>query len=242
MRLLLIFLSIFLYGDIQKIHITPPKEIIIPPISDEKLKDFSFSGKIVIKPFYISKYEITVSDYEKYLNKTLSQRNKKRPLTNVDFYTAQKVCNFYGGRLPTQKEWIVAAGVKVAKSKCYEFLKYNQFYPYPTAKYPLDEKDKQSQCMLEDDDEIEIDRIGSEFIRVDWSYENINGTFGMLGNVSEWVDDEVIYFGKKYKIIKGGNYDNFGFNHLFDVRVVDFLPPSSKRKNVGFRCVWEDKK
>jgi hypothetical protein len=26
------------------------------------------------------------------------------------------------------------------------------------------------------------------------------------------------------------------------VRVVDFLPPSSKMKNVGFRCVWEDKK
>jgi len=224
------------------------KQVTIPKLKGE-LSKYSYSVKNKkITPFYISKYEITNKDYNKYLKaqnkkfKNYDEYELNEPVVNIDFYTAQKVCKFYKGRLPTELEWIVAASFKVAKSKCYEYLVKNRFYPYPTAKYPLNNNDPQIKCMLKDDDEIEAEFIGSELSEVEYSYENINGVYGMLGNVWEWVNSDRIYFGKKYKVIKGGSYANFKEKIFFDSRISNFLVATSKLKNVGFRCVWDKKR
>ncbi|RLA82384.1 MAG: hypothetical protein DRG78_07375, partial [Epsilonproteobacteria bacterium] len=71
-------------------------------------------------------------------------------------------------------------------------------------------------------------------------YENINGTYGMLGNLWEWVDTkkEKIYFNQKYKVIKGGSFANFHQPELFDNRISNFVKKETKMSNIGFRCVW----
>ena len=238
---------VFANNQIEKVHIDITKPITIPLIEDKALQEFSYSTKDTkLKPFYIAKYETTLSQYNQYL-KSVGQTAKivvdeealSEPVTNIDFDSAKKVCRFYGGRLPTQLEWVVSASIKVAPSKHYEHILKNSFVPYPTATYPLQTEDKHIQSMMKDDDEIEADLIGSELLEVFESYENINGTYGMLGNVWEWVEDEVIYFNKKYRIIKGGSYANFGQNKLYDSRVSNFVNPDTKMLNIGFRCVWD---
>lgn len=247
MKIIIINLLMFIYAfSMDKIYIDIPKKITIPKLKGD-ISKYSFSVKEAkIKPFYISKYETTVKEYKNYLKATKQtdkninpESNDDEPVTNIDFKTAQKVCNFYGGRLPTELEWVVSASIKVAPSKCYEFIKKYSFVPYPTAKYPLNYKDKQIKCMSKEDDEIEPEYIGSELSDVQDSYENINGTYGMLGNVWEWVDAEKIYFNQKYKVIKGGSFANFHQKKLFDSRISNFVKENTKMSNIGFRCVWD---
>ena len=249
MKILLLSLFIFVYGLAidGKVFIDIKQAVDIPKFKhDISIYSFSIENKN-IKPFYIAKYETTVKEYKKYTNKigvefTISEDiDENEPISNIDFNTAQNVCKFYGGRLPTELEWVVAASIKASYSKCYQDIKKDSFYPYSTATYPLSENDKQVKCMSEDDDEIEASLIGSELLEVQYSYENINGTYGMLGNVWEWVDDEKKYFNQQYKVIKGGSFTNFKEKVLFDNRVSNFLKPESKMPNVGFRCVWSDK-
>lgn len=235
---------------IEKIYINPNQTITIPKIADKKLQEFSFSVKNAkIKPFYIAKYETTLHQYIQYLKANKLQLDREidddalhEPVTDVDYHRALQVCKFYGGRLPTELEWVVSASIKVASSKCYEDMPYGSFTPYPTRDYPLQEHDKEIECMMQDDDEIEPELIGSELLDVSDSYENINGTYGMLGNVWEWVESKKIYFHQPYETIKGGSFANFQQKKIFDSRVSNFLNPNSKRKNVGFRCAWDTQK
>jgi len=250
MKFISVFLSTitFLFS-MDKVFIEIDKNITIPKIDDHFLSKYSFSKKSVkLNSFYISKYEITKKEYSDYLKlkkrkkiKLFSKDDGDEPVTNVNFFEAQEFCKFYNGRLPTELEWIVSASVKLAKSHCYEYIKKYSFSPYPTQKYPLKQNDKQIICMMKEDDEIEPSLIGSELLEVQYSYENINGIYGMLGNVWEWVNAKKIYFNKTYQTIKGGSYANFKDKKLFDVRVSNFLEPNAKRENVGFRCVWNEK-
>ena len=96
--------------------------------------------------------------------------------------------------------------------------------------------------MKKDDDDIEANLIGSELLEVQDSYENINGTYGMLGNVWEWVDATKKYFKNQYKVIKGGSYPNNKQPYLFDSRVSNFISKDTKMNNIGFRCVWDKTK
>ena len=247
MKKLIIFLAIVLYAqNIEKIFIDVNKKITIPkPKSDFILKDYSFYGSYKVKPFYIGKYEISIKEYNNYLKfnhkKLINAEYPDEPITFVDFDTAQKVCKFYKGRLPTELEWIVASSIKINDSKCFKSLKKGKFYRYAIGKYPLSYKDDILKCFLKIDDEVEPSLIGSEKNDVEYSYENINGTYGMFGNVWEWVNRDVTYNKKHYKVIKGGSYANFNQNALYDNRVSNFLNPMEKRDNVGFRCVWEKK-
>ena len=63
---------------------------------------------------------------------------------------------------------------------------------------------------------------------------NTVGVYDMLGNVWEWTSTE---YGSTSKELRGGSWDDGSR----DIRVsfrVRFVP-SFRRKNVGFRCVWE---
>lgn len=93
--------------------------------------------------------------------------------------------------------------------------------------------------MMKFDDEFEEREVGSELNDVELSVENINGTFGMYGNVWEWVDSSKAVFKSEYKIIKGGSFTNFDKAQFFDSRVSNFLKPHETMQNVGFRCAWD---
>ncbi len=251
-RLLLFFTASLVVADnmkIENVYITTKQKITIPKIKNDKLKDFSFSIKDKkLKPFYIAKYETTIKQYITYQKannikiQEMDEDTLAEPMTNIDYKTASKVCNYYGGRLPTEFEWVVSASIKLTPSKCYRHIKKNSFVPYPTVNYPLNKNSKQIKYMLDEDDELEVDLIGSELLEVKDSYENINGIYGMLGNVWEWVDSDKMYFNEKYKTLKGGSFANFEQKELFDSRISNFLSPDAKMNSVGFRCVWDIKK
>jgi len=246
-----IFITVFinsLYA--KKVKIFYNKPITINPIKNIKLQKYSFSVKNrKIKPFYISKYEMSVKKYMSYLQKShqVKKFNKllemeleeNEPITNINFYEAKKVCQFFGGRLPSEFEWVVAASVKVNKSNCYEHLKYGKFYNFAIVEFPLKDNSTISKCLMKNSEEFEIDLVGSELNSVEDSLENLNATYGMFGNVWEWVDEEVKYMNRSYKIIKGGSFSNKNSRVFFDSRLSNFVKPETKMSNIGFRCVWD---
>ena len=253
MKQLLILFSIALSlaaQEIPKIKIAIDKKITIEKIEDSKLNRYSFSIKDrKIPPFYIAKYETSVGEYIEYLKGTKQEKKMRKfqllevdsePITNIDFDEASRVCHYFKGRLPSEFEWVVAASIKVAKSLCYEELPKGTFSRYATENFPLNKR--VFECMLEDDDELEMELIGSELSDVEESVENINATYGMLGNVWEWVDTDRVYFKENYKVIKGGSFANFTMPKLFDSRVSNYVKRETKMQNIGFRCVWDPEK
>lgn len=233
---------------IEKILITPPKSFNIEQIQYPFFKRYSFFGKnLSLKPFYIAKYETTNKEYKDYLKKTGQDKKLQlfidmeynEPVVNVTFDEAEGFCKYYGGRLPKELEWIVASGFKVAPSQCYKDLKNGKFYHYATVEFPLDPQGKITKCMQKKDEEFDASLVGAELLEVQFSYENINGTYGMLGNVWEWVNSDKTYFNKKYKVIKGGSFANFKTKIFFDNRVSNFIKKDTQMPNIGFRCEWD---
>ncbi|MDA7817984.1 SUMF1/EgtB/PvdO family nonheme iron enzyme [Sulfurimonas sp.] len=229
--------------ELERITIESSEKISIPQLHNTTLEGHTFFSEYeVLKPFQIAKYELRVKEYIDYLKVTKqegllksilsSDIEQNEPVTNIGFNQAKDTCIFYGGRLPSELEWVVSASIKLAPSKCYEHLKTNTFHTTAIDNFS-------STCMLEEDDEFEAELVGSELLDVDMSVENINGTYGMYANVWEWVDSSVKIFRDEYRVIKGGSYANFKTPELFDSRVTNFLNEDAKLQNVGFRCAWD---
>jgi len=244
-----LLLSAYLHA-IEMIYIKTPEALSIPPLKHKYLEAYSLpSTQATVKSFYIAKYELSVQEYKFYLKQTQqlktegtlqdSELEADEPITNIDFFEAQKVCSYYKGRLPTELEWSIAASVKLSKSICYEHLKKNSFFPFATQYYPLKKEHNVSSCLNTENEDFEVSLFGSELLEVHDSIENINGTFGMLGNVWEWVDTSKEYFLQDYRVIKGGSYANYKDPIFFDSRISNFMPPTSTQANIGFRCVWD---
>ncbi len=239
MKYLLLCLSILLFGQMSRIEIIPPQVAQIPSLKEKKLQGFIYPYKTIsIKPFYIGKYEVTKQEYNLYLQqkqrklKEFDESELNEPVVNITFDEAQDVCSFYKGRLPSEEEWIVASSLKLAKTKCYENLQEGSFHPYSITPQAI-------ECMKNEDDELEEDLVGTELLDVVDSYENINGTFGMYGNVWEYVNTQIQHFSHQYVVIKGGSYADPKV--LFDNRVENFIQKSVRRVNIGFRCTWDKK-
>ncbi len=204
--------------------------------------------KVEFKDFAMAKYELTKDEYNAYANKIKKKRldpsddSSDEPATNIDYKSAQSACHFYGGRLPTNREWTEVASIKSRASLCYEHLKLGSKHTFPTSEYPLKENSPLALCLAGKDDEFEATLFGSELLSVDESLENINGTYGMLGNVWEWTDSDIIKFNKQYKIIKGGSFANYSKPKLFSSKIVNFLSPDISSPIVGFRCLWHKAK
>lgn len=241
----LFFLSLTLLAAIEKVHIAPDKFMFHG--SD---KTYAFTEDFqTVKAFWVQKHELSVGDYMRYLDSLGDKKKLKAflelgfesddPVTMVDFSEAQKVCRYYKGRLPTQREWMVAASIKSAPSLCYESLVSGSFTPWAS---PIvrQASDILVSCHERYDEEFDLQESLTQMMAVDDALENINGTFGMLGNVWEWVDAKVYYFKKPYRVIKGGSFTNAANKELYDSRYENFLQEDEKRPNVGFRCVWDE--
>jgi formylglycine-generating enzyme required for sulfatase activity len=230
---------------IDRVHIDPPQGWSIKRL---KLPYSYQKGVQPISPFDIQKYEFSVHEYANYLKQTKQMQSYEllqeaayegdEPITMVSWPEAQRACQHHGGRLPTQLEWMVAASIKSAKSLCYEDISYGSFVPFASM-IITDKSGVRIPCHEVIDDEFDLNEVLFELNSVSYALENINGTFGMMGNVWEWVDDSVSYFKKPYKVIKGGSFTNAKTLELFDSRYENFLQADQKRPNVGFRCVWD---
>ena len=134
------------------------------------------------------------------------------PVTFVNWMDAQNFCRSYGGDLPTEDQWMLAAG------------SLNN-YDYPWGR------------SLPTIANANIDGYYQWLTPAGWLPEGASpyGVLDMTGNIREWVLDE-IYEDNDNKLLKGGgDYDTFS-----DGRIEAHFDhgPTSSGINRGFRCVY----
>ncbi len=207
--------------------------------SDTGCHDLEKPGrKVYLDEFKIDRIEVTVKDYRQCVVSgvcTLPSTEDKctyslgldhHPVNCVDWYQAQKYCEWMGKRLPTEAEWEKAArgGTETI------------FY-----------------C---GDDESCLDRIawyaknsGGTTRPVGRKEPNAFGLYDMIGNVWEWVSDwySEVYYSRapeknprgpdrgRWRIVRGGSWD---YVNPRDFRSSnrDHDEPHDKFNNNGFRC------
>ena len=192
--------------------------------------------EVILDAFYIDLYEITNTDYKKYIEATGSKNiprywddnafnHPQQPVVGITWKEARAYCQWKNKRLPTEAEW-----EKAARGK--------RPVRFPWGNAPPDKN------LANFDNHVGKTAPVGSYPKGKSDY----GTFDMSGNVSEWVNDwhypEYYLFSPKenppgpkkgvYKIIRGGNWQN----NLEDIRLTyrNATVPKARSKTVGFRC------
>lgn len=174
---------------------------------------------VFVQDFYIDKYEVTISEYQKFDPSYVPPEkfnNPNMPVTNISYTMASNYAKSIGKRLPTEVEWIRAA--RGNSNKDYAFGDY----------FSMDKS-----------------RVGLNWESgpaVVGSYlPNIFGIYDMTGNVWEWVATNYINPkspGKRiYFILKGGSWYYSQENSKIDNIRVERFDFSSI--DIGFRCALD---
>ncbi len=212
---------------------------------------------VKLNSFYISKHEITNTQYCAFLNEKGNQEEggskwidmesrfcfieykndvftpkigfEKKPVTAVTWYGANAFCEWNGGRLPTESEWEYT--VRGGKQKNnYSFSGSNNAAEVAWF----------------------VSTSGGRPQDVEKKKKNSLGVHDMSGNAWEWVHDWHGLYGVKeyenpkgpetgkYKIIRGGSWTSFGVDNLRNTARIVMLP--DEVANVGFRLCLEVEK
>lgn len=127
-----------------------------------------------IEPFYISRYETTLDQYDVFARETgretvLSDQSNRgtRAAGNMAWEDALAFCEWMGGRLPTEQEWEYAASGGIPKQR-----------------YPGTDNEDEA-------DDYVRHRVNSmaESFPVGRKKPNRFGLYDMGGNVAEWIGD-----------------------------------------------------
>ncbi len=200
-----------------------------------------------LKAFYIDKYEVTNKEYKKFVDETKYripyvdskeakpynwQDNKypkgkaNYPVVLVNAIDAQKYCEFFGKRLPTEAEW-----EKAARGSG------NRIWPWGNA------WDKTKLSNKEDGHTSSV-IIGSHPDDLS-PYDAVD----MGGNVSEWTSSPYLPYqnnqlnDKNYsvgkRVVRGGSWQKGKNEARTSAR--QFASPDTKSVSIGFRCVKEIK-
>lgn len=181
-----------------------------------------------IDSFYITRYEITISQYKQYAKTVGVKLPSEFPLDKPGDYPAVEItwqeaidyCNCFGYRLPTEEEWeYVATGG-------------NKRQLYAGTNDPM-EVDKYSVNLYNSDDSSAP--VGSKL-------PNRFGVYDLSGNVDEWIGDFYPDYANKkmadlslnkLRIIRGGSFILSPIRNYTRTGVMY----DQRSRRIGFRCV-----
>lgn len=180
----------------------------------------------ITEPFWLDKYEVTNALYGS-VDENCSQYSSEpdQPRNCMTWFEAQSFCQAHGGNLPTEVQWEYAArGIE-------------------SLVYPWGNEYKAEYVIGIDDPmygNIKTAPVGSRPEGVSWV-----GTLDQAGNLWEWTstayleypytpDDEQINNSLAERTLRGGAYENGGYN----LRSADRFGrnPSDGLVDGGFRC------
>lgn len=212
--------------------------IIKPWFADEQPEH-----RVQLQAYYVDKYEVTTSQYKKFLLSTghpappywrgseYPDGTDQYPVVMVSWEDAQTYCRWARKRLPTEAEW-----ERAARPRQQRYPWGNQFDP----------------------DKANVGGIRGGLMPVG-SYDNgksLEGIYDMIGNVWEWTADwykpypgnvlEEKGFGEKYKVLRGNSWATVGhyppeitrqiINHNSRSTFRLYADPRGKLNDIGFRC------
>ncbi|MCD6180704.1 MAG: SUMF1/EgtB/PvdO family nonheme iron enzyme [Bacteroidales bacterium] len=234
-------------------------EMMITDVTNQQYADYlneaSAKGTITIKdgsifsyhpgdPFdgYLHEWEIPAGDY---LNMPFSEAGShiklvngtftvdkgfaNHPVVMVTWFGAQAYANFYGYRLPTEKEWAKAA--RGTDLRAYPWGdEINKHYTnYGSSNNALKR--------LNGGNISRTTPVGYFNGTTYGDFETIDnrspyGLYDMGGNVWQWLGDD--YKNVHYRYMRGGSFTNYEYNLFVWAR--NSAGPDFYNINIGFRC------
>jgi len=153
------------------------------------------------------------------------------PAVHLNAFEAQAICEFFGKRLPTDKEWVEAAFLEQRKAPPAGFQR-GQRYPYPNGSTP-----KGSHCLSSACGNYKGLAPAGSLLRGDGhvaagtTQPGVNGLFDMGGNVWEWTSTKV----NSERITRGASWW-YGPEQQMEGNVAA-KPENTVVVYIGFRCV-----
>lgn len=166
--------------------------------------------------FWIDRYEVTNSDYKKFVDATKDQPpaywvdgyipagQRDHPVMQVTWDQAREYCDWIGKRLPTETEWEIAARGPFG-------------WIYPWGNNP---------------DKVKQKTDGTSAVTDNPANRSFFGAYFMSGNVWEWVSEPYTPTAGNEYVMRGGSYGPL------DVLTVALSVPDDNpsNKKTGFRC------
>jgi formylglycine-generating enzyme required for sulfatase activity len=192
----------------------PASEVTIGP-SDWEAEGRVASRVVKTGPFRIDAYEVTV----RRIVRPDSVGDYGRPVSGITLEEARRWCKTFGGRLPTEDEWIVAAAGAGEKPRRYPWG--NTGAVCSRAAFGL----KEGPCARGAD--------GPDTAGAHPDGATPEGVHDLAGNVAEWVET-----GTPESVVRGGAWDTMLATEL-RTWVRRTVPPDTKDPTIGFRCAYD---
>lgn len=159
------------------------------------------------------------------------------PAVHVDFFEAQAFCQWAGGTLPTDAQWVSAAYTEQRASPAPGFIT-GRTYPFPTGDTPTG-----AQCLGDCGPTAQQRAIahgaklwrGHGHARVSATPAGVNGLHDMGGNAWEWVAEPINVIGNAARRTRGGSWW-YGQSQMRADHIADKAADTAV-VYVGFRCV-----
>lgn len=195
---------------------------------------------VYLEGYEINTYEVTNKEYRQCMRAGICGRSEsaqvaeeeydKFPITDVNWFNAQKYCTWAGGRLPTEAEWEKAARGGSNQGEA------SPAYPWGNQWLP-------KAANADRGEEGNAEPVGS------FDAKSPYGVSDTSGNVWEWVSDWYAdsYYGISLprnptgpekgteRVLRGGSFVNDAASARSMFRTS--FPPGFLFRDVGFRCV-----
>ncbi len=193
---------------------------------------------IMLPDYRIDRYEVTQAAYAVFVRKTGAVApeawnndvppagTEQRPVTGVDWFQAQRYCEWHGKRLPTEAEWEKAARGTDRRE------------------FPWGNEYDGQKANTGDASRGGLVDVGS--------FPDGRSPYGvedMAGNAWEWTSDWYLphpgstydsdRFGRTFKVLKGGSWGGVGHYAVSEFYRSAFRfpqPPVARYRDFGFRC------